>query len=214
MWQAQAENSVFCVTKSNFLTLSCQKLIRRESFTLFIHYLLMQRQDLALLLCRKKSESDIGSIDGERGGVSGCAIGVHVGCTKVFSAIYFTLHLHQKICSPGEAGTLLFALSARLRLHSYYLEMPQACSLMGGYLLLYNHMMYGSVCLLGAHEAERYTPGIYIAVTRLFYLARMLIAHFWLSPSPPSCTQWIEQINHILIREKNTYQHRCSPKKF
>lgn len=69
-------------------------------------------------------------------------------------------------------------------------------------------------CLLGDLEKELYSPNTYIALTRLFYLVRKLIARYWLSPQAPMSHQWIQQVNGILIRAKHAYQHRNAYGKF
>lgn len=70
------------------------------------------------------------------------------------------------------------------------------------------------VCLLEAWDEDLYSPHTYIALIRLLYLARKLVARYWLSARILTSKQWIQAVNDILIREKNTYSHRKSPQTF
>lgn len=71
-----------------------------------------------------------------------------------------------------------------------------------------------TVCLLGALDEETLTPSAHTAIIRLLYVARKLIARYWITSRVPTRQQWIDQVNKMLIREKLTYQHRKVPRKF
>lgn len=70
------------------------------------------------------------------------------------------------------------------------------------------------ICLLGSLDEELYSHPVYIALIRLLYLARKLIVRYWLSTQTPTSKQWIQAVNNIPFRERNTYYHRKSPEKF
>lgn len=53
-----------------------------------------------------------------------------------------------------------------------------------------------------------------IVILRLLYVARKLIAQWWITPRVPTRGQWIDSVNKLLIREKLAYQHRKVPQKF
>lgn len=51
-------------------------------------------------------------------------------------------------------------------------------------------------------------------LTRLMYLARKLIAKYWMAPAVPTGKQWISYVNSLLPRERLTYSRRREKGKF
>lgn len=67
------------------------------------------------------------------------------------------------------------------------------------------------VYLLWAIDEEMYPKGMYHMSTRLMYLARKLIARYWMVPTGK---QWISYVNSLLLMERLAYSHRKAAKKF
>lgn len=70
------------------------------------------------------------------------------------------------------------------------------------------------VCLLGGIDDEMLPMPAHTAVLRLLYMARKLIALWWITPRVPTRGKWVDSVNKLLIREKLAYQHRKVPQKF
>lgn len=70
------------------------------------------------------------------------------------------------------------------------------------------------VCLLGAIDVEMYLKGMYYMITRLMYLARKLIAWYWMASAVPTGKQWISYVNSLLLRERLAYSRRKAVGKF
>lgn len=85
----------------------------------------------------------------------------------------------------------------------YWSRYPKCCN--------FTFQVTPIVCLLGALKESLTLQG-HAVVLRLFYLARKLIAHYWISLQVPTKRQWVEQVNNMLICKKLTYQHRNVPK--
>lgn len=57
-------------------------------------------------------------------------------------------------------------------------------------------------CILRCRTEELYSPTTYMALVRLLYLERKLIARYWLSSNIPTCQWWIQQVNNLFIKGK------------
>ena len=68
--------------------------------------------------------------------------------------------------------------------------------------------------MLGIIDPGEYTKGKYIMITRLLYLARKLIASYWMAPGAPTGKQWIAYVNSLLGREHLAYKRRKAVGKF
>lgn len=66
---------------------------------------------------------------------------------------------------------------------------------------------------MDALDSELYQPGAYIMISRLFYLARMMIARYWMAPTIQTVKQWIDWANSLL-REQLAYHHQKALCKF
>lgn len=63
------------------------------------------------------------------------------------------------------------------------------------------------VCLLGALAPKLYQPGVNLIISCLLYLARKLIARYWMASTIPSIKQWIECVNSLLPSEQLAHRH-------
>lgn len=107
-------------------------------------------------------------------------------------------------------GSLIHMLWKCLKLVRYWEEVVITINCIDQVQLQLNLI----TCILGGLLEEFYLPSTYIALVRLRYLARKMIARYWLSPQVPTSHQWVQQVNKILNHKKNTYQHRNAAQKF
>lgn len=191
------------------------------------NFILNAIQDPSGLPCRRKLEGDLGAINGETGNLClASASLVSVSASQKLSHLY---PLHQAYRTPVQLykwggarntplcskcvrdhGDLIHMLWKCPKLFCHWKEVLDVISQVYMITIPQNPV----VCLLVAPDEETLTPSAHTAVLYLLYVARKLIAQFWIVPRVPTRRQWVEQVNKLLIREKLTYQHRNAPRKF
>lgn len=183
----------------------------------------IQAPDLAP--CREGWEREVSPIDSEQWDhILGVGPLVSVSAAQRLSHLFIlhrvyhtTVQLHKwgrrdtPICLKCQAhtGDLIHMLSRCPKLVRYWNRIVNKINKIYQVQLVVDPLM----CLLGRLTEELYPLSVYITLTRLLYLARKLIARLCLSAQVPTEVQWIQMVNNVLTRERNTYYHRKSLKK-
>lgn len=183
-------------------------------------------QDSSKLPCRWGWETDASTIDGETWDIClSSAPLVSVSASQKLSHLYLLHRVYRtpsQLCKWGNCNTpicpkcerdhgdLIHLLWRCLKLFHYWTEVLDVIS----QVFMFSIPQTPVVCLLGVLEEESLTPQAHTAVLRLLYIARKLIAQYWIVSRVPTRWQWVELVNKLLIREKLTYQHRNVSRKF
>lgn len=69
-------------------------------------------------------------------------------------------------------------------------------------------------CLLGYVEEVATDVAEKIAIARMLFIARKVIAYHWLDSEPPTLQEFIRKINWLLLLERGIYLKRGTPGKF
>lgn len=189
-------------------------------------HLLSAIQDTANLPCRRRWIEDLGEVSEDiwdtclqTGPLTSVSQTHRLSHLFLIHRAYRTpiqLHRWGRRDSPlcpkrcGEEGSLIHLMWRCPKLHCYWGDVTDTISSVFQIRVPLDPL----ICILGAIDEEIYPPPNNIAIIRLLYLARKLVARFWLSVNVPTKKQWIEQVNYILIREHLTYQHRNASRKF
>ena len=96
------------------------------------------------------------------------------------------------------------------KLHRYWEKVSQCITRVAQVPVPLDPLVY----LLGAIDPGEFTKGKYYMVTRLLYLARKLIAHYWMASGVLTGKQWIAYVNSLLGREHLAYKRRKAEGKF
>lgn len=70
------------------------------------------------------------------------------------------------------------------------------------------------LCILGLIDEIVSPQPRYLGVSRMLFQARKLLAFHWIDPSPPTVTEYIKRMNHILRLEEGVYKKRNALHKF
>lgn len=188
--------------------------------------LIARIQDPSRLPCRQRWEEDIGAIDGDTWEI--CLMNaplVSISTSQKLSHLYLLhrayrtpLQLYKwgirdsPLCPKCERdhGNLLHMIWKCPKLFRYWKEVLDTISEV--YMIPLERTPV--VCVLGGIDEELAPPPTCIALIRLLYIAKKLIAQWWITPRVPTRVQWIDSVNRLLIREKITYQRRKAPQKF
>lgn len=69
-------------------------------------------------------------------------------------------------------------------------------------------------CILGYVEDVATDPMEQLAIARLLYMARKVIAYHWLDSDPPVLQEFIGKVNWLLLLERGIYLKRGAIRKF
>lgn len=70
------------------------------------------------------------------------------------------------------------------------------------------------ICILGLLETPEADTPIFLAISRMLFQARKLIAYHWLRPSPPTLREYVDRMNHIIRLERGVYLKRKASHKY
>lgn len=70
------------------------------------------------------------------------------------------------------------------------------------------------ICILGLLETLEADTPIFLAISRMLFQARKLIAYHWLRPSPPTLREYVALMNHIIRLERGVYLKRKASHKY
>lgn len=187
---------------------------------------MIRTQDHTSLKCRKKWVEDVGEINDNQWEAALKAIPVvSLSASQRLSQLFI---LHRAYRTPVQLhrwggrdssacpkcgvhrGDFIHLMWRCPKLHRYWEEVSRRISGLAQIHIPLNPTVY----FLGAIEAEMFPGGKYLMITRLMYLARKLIARYWMTPTVPTGKQWISYVNSLLPRERLAYNRRNDKGKF
>lgn len=224
----QTEDDVVrsCVSSFEPINLIQTRISAKGLISILYRYLLHAAHSKSLLLYRTRWEGDLGPIeDGVWDEILSMIPQISLSEQHRLSHIYLIHRVYRTPLFLHKIGVRGSPLCNRCNIHpAGLLHMFWNCPKLVRYwekVLDHINVVFSIsidatplTCVLGHVEDLSSTPEIKLAIARVLYMARKVIARHWLDSQPPTFVEFVNKVQWLISLEKGIYLKRDMTAKF